>query len=264
VTFLEALILGLVQGLTEFLPISSSGHLGLVQNLFGLKENIVTFNVIVHAGTLVAVLIFFRRELLALITSLLQALINKSVKAIPSQIPYLFIATLPAVFLSILLMPILNTLLVSLPAIGIGLIITSIILFTTDKYLSSHESLKEMNWKDSLIIGLFQALAIFPGISRSGSTVGAGVIRGLSRKTAFNFSFLLSIPVIIGALLFDLVNRTELSQYNYSSLLISFISAFISGYLALSVFKKIFLDNKLSWLGYYCLFLGVITLVFFA
>lgn len=262
-TLTQVLLLGVLQGLTEFLPISSSGHLGLVQNLLNVTENVVTFDIVLHLGTLLAVLIFFRKKLLELLYTTAAALYKRKPAEIPSLVTYIAIGTVPAVVVGLFLKDYVDTVFVSLTFIGLGFLVTATILLVTDKYLAFHKPKNSMSWKDGLLVGLGQAFAIVPGISRSGSTVGIGIMRNLSREEAFNFSFLLAIPAIAGALILDIGNIVNISGAEAVNYLLGFTTAFLSGYAALGVFRKIILKNKLSLFGYYCLFLGIATLVFF-
>jgi undecaprenyl-diphosphatase len=190
VTAAEAFILGIIQGLTEFLPVSSSGHLVIFQHLFGIHEGI-TFDVVVHLGTLVAVFIAFWDDIVFILRKPF------------SRISYLIlIGIIPAGLAGYLLAPLVEQAFESLLVVGLGLIFTGVVLkyseWMSERYLGLKQS-EETSFKDALFIGCLQALAIIPGISRSGSTIAAGLMAGLDREFVARFSFLLSIPVILGA-----------------------------------------------------------------
>lgn len=257
---IQSILLGLVQGLTEFLPVSSSGHLALSQKLFGLNEVPISYDILLHIATLLAVLIFFRAIIIKLIADTLKALGNGKLDEVPKAVWMLMIGTIPAVFVGVFIKDYIDTFFSSTTVVGIGLLITSFFMFTTSRYKNTKKDIKGMTWKDSLVIGVFQSIAILPGISRSGSTVMAGLFRGMKRSEAFSFSFLLSIPAILGAFLLDIndifgMKSSEMFVYSFGV-----ITAFISGYFALVIFKKIVVTEKLSLFGWYTLGLGLLSL----
>ena len=264
-TIIQAVFLGLLQGLTEFLPISSSGHLVLGQKLLGFSKPPVIFDIVVHVGTLSAVLIFFRQILWHLTKETIISLFKGQFKEIPSIVWFIAIGTVPAVVVGLVLDKYLVTIFNSVTLVGITLIVTAGLLFSTNLINQTEKNKKELSnisWLDALIIGLLQALAILPGISRSGSTVVAGLWRNLKRETAFVFSFLLSVPAILGALGLEIRNLTGLAQGEILLNLIGFTTAAISGYLALFLFKKTVIQGKLTFFGVYCLIIGTVTLIF--
>jgi len=246
VTTLQALILGIVQGLTEFLPVSSSGHLVIFQNLLGINEPPLDFDVLLHLGTLMAVFIAFGDDIIRIL------------KKPFSKITYLIIVgTIPAVFFGFLLKPIFERAYQSLLVVGIGLIFTGVILKVSE-YLATNnifsKTVRETSYSNVLFIGLFQALAIIPGISRSGSTIAAGLVAGLDREFAARFSFLLSIPAILGAgvlQLKDVVSNGG-SQEQMLPYLIGFLTAFAFSYLAIKVVMNLVKHGRLSVFSYYC------------
>ena len=242
-TPIQGLILGLIQGLTEFLPVSSSGHLVIAQNLFKLNEPPVVFDILLHLATSLAVIIV-----------IFNTLKNINLK----KIKLILIASLPAGVLGIFLNQEIEILFSSVKLVGFSLIITGLILFSTKK-IDQKKSL--LNSKNSLLIGLAQALAIIPGISRSGSTITAGLHQGLTPKDAFNFSFLISLPAIFGAQLLQLNKLGNLPSTQLPTLTIGFLAAFISGLFALKLLKRFVLNAKLHYFGFYCLILGLLTLI---
>lgn len=245
-TVLQAFILGAVQGLTEFLPVSSSGHLVIFQHLFGLTDTPLIFDVLVHIGTLVAVFIAFWQDVFEIL------------KKPFSKLTYLIIVgIIPAGLAGYLLAPYFEATFKSLLVVGIGLIFTGVILRVSEKYANKNIGLKEeyeTSYLDVIFIGLIQALAIIPGISRSGSTISAGLFAGLDRGFAARFSFLLSIPVILGAGIFELkdVIGVGIPAANVLPYAIGVLSAAIFGYFAIKVVLNLVQKGNLSVFSYYC------------
>lgn len=239
-----ALVLGVLQGFTEFLPVSSSGHLVLTQSLIpGFSQPGVLFDVCLHFGTLFAVLFFFRKRIFKL-----------SFK----YILYIVVATIPAVIVGFLLKDLISILFSSVEVVGVALIVTGLLNFLTSKH---KEEEKSLNYKKSFFVGLMQAFAIVPGISRSGSTIFAGVKSGLTSKDAAEFSFLISVPAIIGANILEIYSSWG-EKINYIPYIIGFIAAFISGVLAIKLVLKFLEEKKFKIFAFYCLALGIITLLF--
>jgi undecaprenyl-diphosphatase len=261
-TGLEAINLGFVQGLTEFLPISSSGHLGLFQEFMGFETPPVTFDVLLHGATLLAVIIFFREQLLKLFSQVGNAVIKPKEQPFPSLVVKLAVATLPAVIVGLILESELETLFGSVQFFPIGFGMTALLLFWASKHSEGHKSLDELTLKDSLVIGLFQALAILPSISRSGSTIAAALLIGVQPKAAFNFSFLLSIPAILGAVVIELPEITDNLQQVGLSYFVGIVAAFVSGWMALKVLRSVLVNRKLAYFSLYLLLLAS-ALVFF-
>lgn len=235
---LHGFILGLVQGITEFLPVSSSGHLVIGQKFLGMSEPPVTFDILVQAATLFSVLYYFRRKIIA---------ITKP------QLWFLFIGSIPAGIIGVFLEDYLNVLFNSPYLVIGGLFITGVFMIAT-KWIEPGN--QKLTTKKSLFIGSFQALAITPGISRSGSTVFGTLLTGLSSADAFTYSFLLSIPAIGGAAILHLIKLDSLSLS--SGDIIGFVAAGISGLFAINLLNKLMYNRKLHYFGYYCLILGTV------
>ncbi|MDD3852621.1 MAG: undecaprenyl-diphosphate phosphatase [Syntrophomonadaceae bacterium] len=254
-TTLEALLLGAVQGLTEFLPVSSSGHLVIFQHLLGISEPPLTFDILVHIGTLVAVFIAFRDDIITILRKPF------------SRFTYLLIvACIPAALAGYLLAPIFEASFSSLLVVGIGLLITGTLLKLSENLANRNIIAKEVpetRYRDAIFIGILQAFAIFPGVSRSGSTIAAGLIAGLDRNFAAHFSFVLSIPVIMGAAVFQLKDAfsSGIPQQLIIPYLLGPIMAAIFGYVAITVVLDLVRKGKLSVFSYYCWALGAIVLV---
>ncbi len=243
-TPVQALILGLLQGLTEFLPVSSSGHLVIAQSAFALQTPPVLFDTLVHLSTLFAVLVFFRTRLLSL--NLV-------------QLKLVAIASIPAFVAGIFLNPFLEQIFSSLPLVSAGLFFTGVLLLSTRIPLSTKPT-SPLSPTPSLLIGLFQALAIIPGISRSGATVSSALHLGIKRQDAFYFSFLIAIPAITGAFVLQLP-EISLSALRLSPLIIGFLSSFFSGIFALKLLQLVIAKSKLHYFSFYCFALSFLLLL---
>ena len=250
----EALVLGVVQGLTEYLPVSSSGHLVLLQKIFGIKENVLLFDILVHLGTLVPLLIIFRAEIWEII------------KKPWGRLPLLIIAgTIPTALIGLGFRDFFERLFVSGSTLGIEFIITGLILWLAERQKSGRKELDKTTFLDAIFIGVAQGLAILPAISRSGLTISGALVRGLNREWAAKFSFLLSIPAILGAAILDLRNfigqNLDFSSNELLPFIIGFLAAMLSGYFAVKFMLEILRKGKLTWFSYYVWILGVIILV---
>lgn len=262
---IQSLVLGAIQGITEFLPVSSSGHLVLFQKIFGLKEAPIFFDTLIHFATLLAVVFYLKKEIFSIIKNIKQKENQKLVALI-------VLATIPAVFVGFLLRNNINDIFNSLELLSITFLITALILFATKFFENGQKSLEKLSWFDSLFIGIFQALAILPGISRSGSTISAGLFRGVKREDAFKFSFLLAIPVIFGAMVLQLFDPSSLAKgegfdFNLNNLnsgflanFVGFVTAAVFGFLSLKILEKITAKGKLHYFAVYCLALSLIIL----
>jgi undecaprenyl-diphosphatase len=258
--FLKAIILGLVQGLTEFIPISSSGHLVLSKHFLNFGESTdISFEIFVHLGSMIAVLVFFRREIYDLILSVVH---YKNPKFAEGRkiVLWLFVATVVTGVFGIVFKGFFETLFNPIfSAITIG--ITGFILYFSDKISEKNLDISQLNINKSLMIGLAQAIAITPGISRSGTTITAGILTGLKRKQAATFSFLLSIPAILGAHVTDIKKFLDMDSSQLLIYLTGFAMAGISGYLVIRWLIKIIEKAKLRYFAYYCWGIAVICIV---
>jgi undecaprenyl-diphosphatase len=243
-TLIQALILGLLQGLTEFLPVSSSGHLVIAQHFFGFLTPPVFFDILLHLATALAIIIVLWRQLFSL---------DKK------TLGFILLASLPAGIIGVLLNSSIEALFSSVKLVAVALLITGLLLFLT-RYFFSQAKNARLTWQNTLFIGLFQAIAIIPGISRSGSTISAGIFTKLKPELVFNFSFLLALPAIFGAAFLQLKDLNFASSLLGLPLLIGFVAAFISGLFALKLLKKFVSQGKFSFFAYYCLVLGLILL----
>ncbi|MCL2377254.1 MAG: undecaprenyl-diphosphate phosphatase [Defluviitaleaceae bacterium] len=253
-TLLEAIILGIVQGLAEFLPISSSGHLALGQLLFGIEDNNMAFIIVVHIGTLIPVVIVYRQAIWELIKKPFQ------------KMTYLLIlATVPAAIVAIFFEDAIEAALGSLGFLAVGFIVTGAVLIATDRLRKTTKRSDEITYLDALLIGVAQAVAVFPGISRSGSTITAALSRGINREDAAKFVFLMSIPAILGALLMQILHVVRgnilLEDLNFVTLGAGFLASALSGYLAINFMLAAIKKAKLSYFAYYVLTLAAAIIV---
>lgn len=275
--FIQAILMGIVQGLSEFLPVSSSAHLVFTSNLYKVFKNIpiiaqsneeVFFDIMLHFGTLIAVLIFFRKDVIEIAKALIDAAKNRSLSDYKAKLGlYIILGTVVTIALALPLNPVAEHLVFHPALVGGLLIITGGVLFFSEYLSSKKERLNNnLTLKQSLFIGLAQGLAVLPGFSRSGWTIATGLFSGLDRETSARYSFLLSIPIILGAsMVYPLVkiNVAEAAGYNWSAILAGTIVSGIVGYLCIKYFMKFISKFSLNFFGYYCVIMGIFTLVFF-
>ncbi|MGN0680826.1 MAG: undecaprenyl-diphosphate phosphatase [Candidatus Fimisoma sp.] len=277
-SYFEAIILGLVQGLAEFLPISSSGHLALLQQWFGIQEDkVLLFAVLLHVGTLISVFIVYWRDIAELIVELFLTIkdlcTGKGLRLQERPVRKLgimiIVATIPTGIIGILFNDLFDSLYNSIIPIGIGLIITGFLLVMAERMGASNRGIEQMNFRNALFIGTVQGIAICPGISRSGSTLFGSLICNLDRKFAVKFVFLISIPSILGSAVMEAPAALE-SGFDMAQLgpvLVGMIVAAVSGLIAIKTMIKIVSDKKLNYFSYYVWALGLIVIcygIFFA
>jgi len=258
-SILIAVVLGIVQGLGEFLPISSSGHLVLLQKVFGISEGTLFFDTMLHVGTLLAVVVVLWNDIVAILRKPIQPLTG-----------FLIIATIPAVFAALVFGDQIENAFSTGQFLGVSFLITTLLLCVAEllsKHISNAKGYKkaaEMNWLDALIIGIFQAIAIPPGISRSGATISGALSRRLDRDFAARFSFLLSIPVILGALVLnlkDLAKSDGTAGGMGAEVLAGTITAAIVGFFAVKLMLKIVREKSLFGFAIYTAVLGALILI---
>ena len=242
-TFIQSIFLSLVQGITEFLPISSDGHLNLFQHLFGLTPSL-TFDIFLHAATFLSVLYFFKNQL----------------KYFFSNLKYIIVGSIPAIIAGFFLKNQIEVLFTNIQFLPYFFLITGVLVFVT-KYFQKGD--KSLTYFSAFIIGIFQALAILPGVSRSGLTIFAALLFGLSPLNAFNFSFSLFIPASVGAILLDIKNILNPSMFTLANL-VTFVLTFFVGIFVLKFLKKIISNNKFWIFGIYTFILAIITFFFFS
>ena len=269
-----SLVLGVIQGLTEFLPVSSSGHLVLFQHLFGLKEPELLFDIWLHAGTLAAVGVVFFNEIQKIVSALvrLPALIKEAggVKPLFAEneeiriVVFILIGSIPTAVLGLFIESKADRIFGTPWVSGLMLLVTGTFLWFTKKITRKERSIKQLTIKDALIIGFVQGVAVLPGISRSGATISAALFLGMERGSAGSFSFLLSIPAILGALLLSL--NSPLTQGSVSEKMI-FLGAFtaaVVGFFALKALLRAVKGGRLHYFAPYCWAVGAIALAIMA
>ncbi|MBN2687472.1 MAG: undecaprenyl-diphosphate phosphatase [Deltaproteobacteria bacterium] len=268
----ESIVLGIIQGLTEFLPVSSSGHLVIAQSFLpGFQQEGVLFDVMVHCGTMLAVIFFLRTTIYSLAASLLPAAwrSNRNIEGNPAASPsverrmvgLIIVATTITGIIGILLKDHIHRLFESAETAAGMLIVTGILLYVADRIKGVGRTAGDMTITDALVIGLAQAVALMPGISRSGSTIAFGIYRKIDGDTAARFSFLLSIPAVLGATMLELeyvqfVSPDELFIYG-----VGMIAAAITGFLSLRLLFFIIRKRELKYFSYYCWVVAATTLL---
>jgi len=254
---IETIILGIVQGLTEWLPISSTGHLKLFENLLDLKVPIL-FDVILHAGTLIVILVFFRKE----IGKILSSLAHLDFKTEEDKMmPLIIVGVAPTILIGLFFGWLIEDTFQTILPIGIAFLFCGVILYSA-KF--GKEKTDNINYSTAIMMGIAQGIAIIPGISRSGTTIAVALLLGIKREKAFTFSFLLSIPAIIGAL--GYTGYTELGELTSSSLewieiLAGSIVAMLVGYFALKLLWKTLAKRKFHLFAFYCWLLGAVLVL---
>lgn len=243
---IDAFVLGIIQGIAEWLPISSSGHLVLAQKLFGLEGGLA-FNVFLHLSAIIVIFVFFRKDIL----TVGKAFFTWDTKNYEFKIALFVISASFVTAIIGLALKKYESLMNNLNVVAFSFLVTSILLF-----LSRKQTDKKLNFKRVLFIGFIQGLALFPGISRSGSTIAGAKIAGVNEKDAFRFSFLLAIPTIIGAIILE---SSHIRNINFDFLLTGFFTSLIISFPAILLLKKAVMKNKLYYFTYYCLFLSIFT-----
>jgi undecaprenyl-diphosphatase len=266
----EAIILGIVQGLAEFLPISSSGHLALLQHFFGIDGgNVLTFTVLLHFGTLVAVFVCFWGDIWALIKEFFALLADiftgKGVQLRKNDTRKLLfmiiIATIPAGVVGVLFDKWIERVFTSIIVVGVCLIVTGTILFVAERISGEGKSIDRANFRNAFVVGLFQAVALLPGISRSGSTIVGGLFLGFTRELAVRFAFLISIPSVLGATVLEVpaAMKAGLAGDLLLPTVLGVIAAAVSGYFAIKAMIRLVTGKKLFVFSVYTWAVGAIV-----
>lgn len=272
-SYFEAVILGLVQGLAEFLPISSSGHLALLQQWFGIEEdNVLLFAVLLHVGTLISVFIVYWRDIWELIVELFITIkdictgkgLRLQERPVRKLGVMIIVATIPTAIIGFLFNDFFDSLYTSVIPIGIGLIITGIFLTVAEKMGDSNRGIRQMNCRNALFIGVVQGVAICPGISRSGSTLFGSLICNLDRKFAVKFVFLISIPSILGSAILEAPAAIEsgMDMAQLGPVIAGMVVAAISGLIAIKTMIKLVSNKKLNYFSYYVWALGLVVICY--
>lgn len=267
----EALLLGLVQGLTEFLPVSSSAHLVLVQHLLGFSKPLVFFDVVLHLGTLVGLLVYFAGDVAHLVRDSIYGISylihRKPIEQISEVAPHsrwalgILVATIPTGLAGFFFKDWFESLFGSLQAVGLALLGTTLILWLTRYFQKNEKGMDQSSYLDYFVIGVFQGIAIIPGISRSGATISAALFRGLKREEAFRFSFLLAVPAILGAGLLEWKDGLGSWEWGWPVLTVGFLVSAVFGYLSLCFLARIIQKGKLHLFGIYTFLFGILVLV---
>lgn len=250
---LKAVLLGILQGISEFIPISSSGHLVLFQKIFNFENENLSFDILLHLGTLIPVFVVFWDDIIGIIKKPFQ------------KMSYLIIVgTLPTVIAALFFSDYIDLLFQNGNLLAFAFIFTGILLLYADRAAAMGNKRKDMNWIDALFVGIMQAVAIVPAVSRSGSTISGALFRNIDRKAAAKFAFLLSIPAILGAAVMqlkDIISTGAISESIFSlPYLFGFIASALSGYLSIKFMLKVIGECKLKYFSYYVFILGFLIL----
>lgn len=270
-SYLQTIVFGLLQGITEFLPISSSGHLVLVPYFLRWETPSASFIIILHFGTLIAAVIFFRKELIRIGIAFLQPN-NKEYASNKKLLLLIIIATIPGALVGFLFEKQVKNLFSNPAATSLFLFLTAILLYggnqVNKKYLRKNNTinnLEQIDYRQAITIGLAQMVSIAPGVSRSGATISAGLFLGLNKEAATRFSFLISIPIILGANINEIIHYFRLTQGKGTEpinlLVIGFVSSLTSGYLAIKYFLKYLKKGELKIFSLYCALIATIALI---
>ena len=272
----QSILMGIVQGLSEFLPISSSAHLVFTSNFYKVFKGIelvhefnqeIFLDIMLHLGTLIAVLIFFRKEIFEILKALYTGLKTKNYTSREFKIGiYIILGTIITVLIAFPLNEVAGSLVFKPAFVGLLLIFTGILLLFSEAWSKKLTEKKEITLKSSILIAIAQGLAAIPGFSRSGLTIATGLLSGSDRTTSARYSFLLSIPIILGASMFYPLIKLDFHEvitYNWTAILAGTIVSGVVGYVCIKYFLKFVSKFSLGIFGYYCLIMGIITAVFF-
>lgn len=269
-TVFSSFLLGLIQGVAEFLPISSSGHLAIAQNLLNLQAEIPEFfDVLLHLGTLLAVFVAYWQDIKDMVVEFFRGIGDLAHRSTPTPVPsarrlilLIILGTLP-LFIVLPIKDKVQGLSNNMVFIGAALIVTGFLLFASDMIKKGRKNERTATWLDVLLVGVGQAVATVPGISRSGMTISAGCFMGFERKFAVRFSFLLSIPAVLGANILSLKDAFEagVAWNEVPAYLVGVVTAAVVGYLCIRLLKMIADKGKFGAFSYYCWAVGLLTLI---
>ncbi len=251
-TFVYAIILGILQGLTEFLPVSSSGHLILFESIFGISENNMFFNIVLHVATLVAVVIIFWKDV-----------VNILKNPFGKQMQFIVLATIPTIIIALIFNYYIDDFTMK-TFLGFGFLLSAIITgLTAILQKKIHMKNTDLTYKKSLIIGVVQGFAVMPGISRSGSTICSGLLQGVKREESASFSFLISIPVILGGMAFELVGgiKNGFGTVNFTACTLGFVFAFVTAIFTIKLMMQFVKKGNWIWFSLYLFILSVLVLL---
>jgi len=267
----QALALGVVQGLTEFLPVSSSGHLVLFQNLFGMKEPMLAFDIALHGGTLLAILLFFYQDIREIFSDFwmsIQKLVSKRPIA-PGLAPShrglwvcILITLIPTGIMAVCFKQLFETVFSNLTFVAGAWFVMGILLILSERFQKGQKDLSVIHYGDAFWIGLVQGIALLPGISRSGSTILTGMLLGIKKEDAAKFSFLISIPAVAGAILMDLKHGLHYFSSNMTIVIAGFLAAAVTGYLVVRWLMGLIRQGRFFLFGYYCIAVSLFAFAF--
>ena len=266
-TITESVILGIIQGLTEFLPVSSSGHLVIFEHVFGISEGNLFYSLMLHIASLLAVIIYFREEILMLLASFIKSInrisgkINDEISSGEKTVAYIIIATIPAVIAGVVLNDFFDSLYSNPKAVGYSLIFTGVLLIISRYANNMKKDTSELGISGSIFVGIFQSLAIIPGVSRSGSTITGGMLAGLKSEEAARFSFILSIPAILGASVYEIITTDFTNIIFDINIVFGMLSSFVFGYIAIRYLMKIIRKGNIHYFSVYVFLAGAFILI---
>ena len=267
-SWLQVIVLSIVQGLTEFLPVSSSGHLRIVSELFWGQDAGASFTAVIQLGTELAVLVFFAKEIWQILSGWFRGLVNKEARGFDYRMGWMVIVgTIPVAVLGLLLKDLIRENFRNLWITAAVLILFSFVFIFAERFGNKTRGYEELTMKDALVMGLWQCLALIPGVSRSGGTISGGLFLGLDREVATRFSFLLAIPAVLASGLFSLPDAFA-PQAGQSAtgaqLLVGSIVAFALGYASIAWLLKFVSNNSFAWFAAYRIPLGIIVMILLA
>ena len=259
-SWIEAIILGIVQGLTEFLPVSSSGHLAIGKALFGIETTDISFEVAVHAATVLATIVVFRKDIMKLLQGLFQFKMNPETR----YILLILLSMIPVFIVGVFFKDSVEELFGSgLLVVGVALIVTALLLFLSETLTARRGGEGgKVTWKSALWMGLAQAVAVVPGLSRSGSTIATGLLCGVRKDEVARFSFLMVLVPILGEAFLDVVGGDfAASSVGVLPLVLGFVAAFLSGLFACRAMIVLVKKARLRWFALYCALVGLACLI---
>lgn len=265
IELLKYILLGLVQGIAEVLPISSSAHLIIVQELLGVSDDSLTFEVMLHLASLIAILAFLWKKIWQLMKGFYHYVFRKN-KEYQSEFKYillLIVSTIPAVIFALLLKDVIDTFSAKLWFVGTLLIVNGLMLLLLTRIAGSRKK-EELGYKDAIVIGCFQCFGILPGISRSGSCLSGAFARKIDKETAADYAFLLFIPAALGATILEIGHLQEFTSAstNFVYYIVSFVVAMVTTYFSFKLLLAMIRKGKLNWFGYYCLTIGLSVVIY--
>lgn len=265
-TWAQSIVLGAVQGLTEFLPISSSAHMRIVSELWFHDDAGASFTAVTQLGTELAVLVFFAKDIVRIVRAWFAGLFDDTKRGLDYRVGwYVILATIPIVILGFVFTDQIRTVGRNLYLIAIMLILFSFVFVAAERFATQRRGLEQLTLRDAIIMGFAQCLALIPGVSRSGATASAGLFLGLNREAAFRFSFLIAIPAVVGSGVYSLKDAFEPTnvglQASGGQIVLATIIAFVVGYAAIAWLLRFVSDHSMNWFAAYRIILGTVVLI---